>query len=356
MIVKCNTCNTEFHRKPSHVNKNEKQYCSKKCTIRSVLVVCNTCGKQITREPHRINKKNIYYCDNECKNNKPKTGETVRCKNCDKAIYRQKSDINLTGLYFCTQKCNWDFHRQKHKVECVVCKDSFNKPPAEQKRYPIHCCSVECRSKYNDKRQKIPCKQCNKIVFRPPSLFVNRDVFCSEECHNIFQDHKTQVVCDKCGDSTRKSPCHMKMRHHFCSANCFSSYVFEESFVETEFETLLKKLNVSYIRNDNNTIINSKTKRFLELDFYLPELKFAVEINGSTHYNPVYGEEALAATKSRDSQKRKKCKELGIILRVIKPGNCKLETYLPRYKKVISEIKKLIKQYGRHNGQEIRTP
>jgi hypothetical protein len=48
----------------------------------------------------------------------------------------------------------------------------------------------------------------------------------------------------------------------------------------------------------------------------------------------------LAAQKVRDRKKRRACKERGIILRVVKPGDCKRETYMPRYKRVIWEIEK----------------
>ena len=77
----------------------------------------------------------------------------------------------------------------------------------------------------------------------------------------------------------------------------------------------------------------------MELDFYFPDIKFAVEVNGRCHYDPIYGEDSLAGQKVRDSKKRQRCKELGIILRVVKPGDCKRETYMPRYKRVIWEIK-----------------
>jgi very-short-patch-repair endonuclease len=80
------------------------------------------------------------------------------------------------------------------------------------------------------------------------------------------------------------------------------------------FENMISAIGVVYVRNDRNVI------KPLELDFYFPDLKFAVEINGPTHYRPIYGEEALAASKARDKRKRDLCKKLGIKLRVVKPA------------------------------------
>ncbi len=222
-------------------------------------------------------------------------------------------------------------------VECLVCKNKFLKGVSEIKRYPRHCCSTFCRSKLNDKRVKINCKQCSKEMFLPPSkIALNKNKFCSKECHDLFQITKKLVPCHFCGTLTEKHPCYIaRSRYSFCSQECRSKYSFEDSFVETEFEKLVQKIGVHYLRNDR-TIISP-----LELDFYFPDLKFAVEINGNAHYKPIYGDEALASQKARDKRKRKACRQLGIKLRTIKPGNCKTETYLPRYKQVIREIKKL---------------
>ena len=160
-------------------------------------------------------------------------------------------------------------------------------------------------------------------------------MFCSTRCYDKFQNHKTEVKCNKCGNEIKKSPSHMNVhRHHFCDVECFSKFYFKDSFVETEFENLIKNLGLKYDRN------NRKKIRPLELDFYFPEISFAVEVNGRCHYDPIYGQKALKGQKERDRKKRKKCKDLGIKLRTVKPGNCKRETYLPRYKRVIWEIQK----------------
>lgn len=212
--------------------------------------------------------------------------------------------------------------------------------PADQKRYGVSCCSIECRSKYNNKTKRLYCPNCGKIFYRPPSLIDGKkDVFCSIKCHNEFQDNKIQVSCIKCGKKIMKSPIYIKRnRHHFCSPGCFSKYHFEESYVEKQFEELVLSLGIKYIRNDRDFI------KPLELDFFFPDISFAVEINGATHYKPIYGEDQLAGQKARDKRKKNMCKQKGVILRIVKPGNCKISTYLPRYKRVIWEIKRRMKE------------
>jgi len=189
---------------------------------------------------------------------------------------------------------------------------------------------------------KTRCKNCGKVLFRPPSLLKGKhNIFCSEKCHNIFQDKKILFLCKKCGKEVLRSPVYIKnSRNHFCSPECFSKYHFYESFVEKQFEILLNEYckDLKYSRNIRSII------KPLELDFYFPDINFAVEINGSYHYLPIKGIKTLNNQKKRDSRKRKMCKKLGIILRVIKPGNCKYSTFMPRYKRVIWEIKQKNRQ------------
>ncbi len=269
------------------------------------------------------------------------------CFNCREKIDRSPCYIkrNKTGLYFCDNSCRSQYYRKNYKVRCVICDSEFEKVPAEQKRHPVHCCSVKCRNKYNDRRETHKCDECKKEVFRPPSVLKDREnVFCSVECHDVFQNQKTEVECAKCKKKVWKSPSAMKERHYFCSRECYGKYAFSESFVETEFENLVKPLGLPYERNDRTTLQNLTDKRkSMELDFYFPTIKYAVEVNGSVHYKPIYGEERLAQQKIRDRNKRRACKDRGIILRVVKPGNCKRETYMPRYKRVVWEINRRTK-------------
>lgn len=221
-------------------------------------------------------------------------------------------------------------------VSCLVCEKMFEKREAEIRRYPNHCCSKECRSKGNNKRVKRKCDNCGSSVIRPPSLFGGKkNIFCGKECADEYQTKKQQVVCDYCGVIFGKQRSIIKRsRHNFCSTSCSSRYVHKTSFIEAEFENLIKNLGIKYSRNDRTIIPH------LELDFYFPDYKYAVEINGKAHYFPIYGEDILAAQKKRDSRKRKRCKSEKILLRVVKPGNCVNGTYMKRLKRVVWELKK----------------
>jgi len=343
MIVHCENCNKEFYKRPSKVENNKCNYCSKDCADiakGSLAVQCSNCGKKFKRGKYCVGNRVRQFCSKQCFSEFKAKQNEVECSFCGKKLYRFKSsrESNKTGMFFCGFECRKAYTKKQNIVKCVVCNNEFRKAAADIKRYPTHCCSLECRNKYNNKRIRLVCPVCEKVFYKPPSLiYGKKNIFCSVECHDKFQNHKTKVKCNECGKDIFKSPVFIKQnRHHFCDSSCFSKFSFKTSFVETEFEKLVKNIGIKYIRNDR-TVIGP-----LELDFWFPSLKYAVEINGSLHYKPVYGQKAFRGQKERDKRKRKKCKQLGIKLRTVKPGNCKIETYLPRYKRVIWEIKRLV--------------
>ncbi len=347
MKVSCKTCGKYFDKKPSQVKRSKNHYCSKGCTITSVSIPCESCGKIIKRERNQLKGKRSYYCSKKCFSSK-RTGKTVQCKGCGGNLYRTGARL-LQKNNFCNNKCKSKFFRKNYIVTCVVCGNEFEKVPAEQRRHPVHCCSVECRSKNNDKRVEVSCTECGKKFERPLSvLYGKANYFCSQECHNDFQNHKTLVKCDSCGIDVWKSPSAMAddFNHHFCSVACFSKFEHKDNYVEVEFEKMIMPLSIEYTRNDR-VILKEKAGNALELDFYFPSIRFAVEINGSTHYKPIYGEESLAIRKARDKRKRKICKKLGIKLRSIRLGDCKKKTYIPRYKRVIYEIEKRLAELNK---------
>lgn len=329
--------------------RNYTRFCSKDCANEakgSVVVSCSNCGKKMRRGKNslkRLKSKNVF-CSKRCLSEYRKKQNEVICSFCGKKIFRAKSEreANKTGNFFCGFKCKSKYAKQFNVVQCVVCGKQFHKHGAEIKRYPMHCCSVKCRNKYNDKRITLICPVCKKTFCKPPSLIKDKDnVFCSVKCHDIFQTTKKLVKCEKCGKQIYKQLCYIRRsKVLFCSVGCLSKFRFKDSIVESEFEKMVKKLNVKYLRNDRSII------KPLELDFWFPDINFAVEINGVCHYAPIYGQKSLYTTKRNDKRKRKRCKSLGIKLRTVKPGDCKKETYLPRYKKVIWEIKKHAKNYG----------
>ena len=117
------------------------------------------------------------------------------------------------------------------------------------------------------------------------------EIICKD--HGSFwqtpSDHKRSTGCPKC--STGKS--------------------------ERLFGECLKELGHKASKIRPEWLRNPKTGYPLELDFYIPELKIAFEIQGRQHYEPLDfwgGEEAFQGVRERDQQKRNQCFMVGVTL------------------------------------------
>lgn len=89
---------------------------------------------------------------------------------------------------------------------------------------------------------------------------------------------------------------------------------------------------------------NKKKSGRMSFDFYLPQLKIAIEYQGRQHFEKVEifgGEEGLILTKERDEYKKKLCKENDIQLVYFLPH--KYEKYMEQNDVYFTDKDKLLK-------------
>ena len=185
-------------------------------------------------------------------------------------------------------------------------------------------------------RQLLPlqCKICKTTFHRAKNKIQNHikgiDAgceYCSRKCFHIGKIKKIKCKCKQCGTDIFKTPRILKkIKHPFCSTSCCATYTnthktfgFTRSKLESYIEKRLTELYPTLlIRYNEKEDINS------ELDIYIPSLKFAVELNGPIHYEPIFGKEKMEQTQNNDQRKFQACLERGIELCIIdtsKPKN-----------------------------------
>lgn len=143
----------------------------------------------------------------------------------------------------------------------------------------------------------------NALIEANIPLYITKalEVNC-KKCNKLFKKHVNQIN---------------KTKYNFCSRSCSAIFYnthkttgFRVSKLERYLQENLKGYNFDY----NNRIICDG----LELDIYIEELKIAFEINGITHYKPIYGKEKYERIIKNDLLKNKLAKEKCITLYTIK--------------------------------------
>ena len=90
-----------------------------------------------------------------------------------------------------------------------------------------------------------------------------------------------------------------------------------EKYIQEMIESIL---NQNYPNLE--FICNQKTAIESELDFYFPQLRFAIELNGITHYEPIYGADKFEKIQNNDKRKVIACYEKGIELTIVDTSSC----------------------------------
>lgn len=172
----------------------------------------------------------------------------------------------------------------------------------------------------------VDCRRCGKQTAKSIGRF-NESIkngwnfFCSISCRYAYKEKRKEFFCAFCSKSVKKTPAQVRQTKSniFCSKSCAAYYNNKhkkggirrsklERYLEQELKTNFP--SIEFLCNTN--------KMFgVELDFYFPDLKLAIELNGIVHFEPIYGVEKLKRVQDIDRKKAEKCKQAGIELHII---------------------------------------
>lgn len=181
------------------------------------------------------------------------------------------------------------------------------------RRGKIFFCSEKCRSAHHSTSLKMNCVNCNKeLIITPSQLAKSKsgNTFCSKSCAATYNNRHKKY-------GTRRS----KLEYYI------------EEKIHTNFPNL--KVDCNSI-----SIIGS------ELDFYFPELKVAIQINGIFHFQPIYGQDRLEKIQKLDEEKRIKYAEFSIKLFEI---DCSTDKYVNEERKFLrwEQVKNILEERTR---------
>ena len=211
------------------------------------------------------------------------------------------------------------------KVTCVICGKEFDKLPAQIKTRPTHYCSKECFHKRgSSKKEIVACDNCGRQITRFQSRNEGEHNYCSRKCYYEGSIKKQKLTCSYCEKLVERIPCRLKLNKSskvFCDKSCAAKYKLENKILRCKNrpkievyleEQLTAKYSHLAIEFNNRSILNG-----LELDIYVPSLNLGIELNGPTHYFPIYGEDQLDKRQTNDLIKLQRCLDQGISLHII---------------------------------------
>lgn len=299
----------------------------------SLMVQCDYCGDLC--EKHNCAVKNSketgakLFCSRKCYTDSKKNGILIKCNFCEKECYKTPSDINhsLSDKLYCSKLCaNKDRSVENQVATCTHCNKLFERSNSDmnysKKNNSNLFCSKNCHYQYSKKPPvETKCHTCNKLIYRPQhEINRTKKLYCSEECRP--NNMGKMIPCTLCGKEVYKTPCQIKnAKNIFCGKSCNTKYrnmYGKNNYKRSKLEKFIEEdLTLRY---SNLEILFNNREQLncgLELDIYIPSLKFAIEINGIVHYRPIYGEDRLAKVQDADFRKSKICEELGIKLLII---------------------------------------
>jgi hypothetical protein len=202
---------------------------------------------------------------------------------------------------------------------------------------PLNCCF--CHKLYHRTRL---------LVKRESSYYQSKYNYCTNDCHNKSRVVSKVVPCKNCGLEIKKIPSDIKKANNvFCDQSCSATYNNKNKKYGIRRSKLEKYLEdeLKNVYPDLQIVVNGKETIGSELDFYFPQLKFAIELNGPTHYEPIYGRNKFEKIVENDKQKVINCYNQGIELLVVDVSKVSYLTqerksyYLNLFKQYIDNLK-----------------
>lgn len=228
--------------------------------------ICAHCGK-----PFIADKRTREFCSYACSGaSKRKPPETHVCIGCGKTFESNRREQSYSPLY-CSRSCYLEhspLKKDRPAKTCPQCGKEF------VGRNAVHC-SRACQEAAQRTRVERKCIVCGKAFEAvPSSIAKGHGRYCSQACARTLQkQQRIQYTCLHCGRQFEVIPSDLNYRTpRFCSATCSRKHV-GETGPETRMRSVLEHLALHF----------EAQYPFLRyhLDFYLPEYKLAIEVDGT---------------------------------------------------------------------------
>jgi very-short-patch-repair endonuclease len=192
---------------------------------------------------------------------------TLACQYCGQPFKAKRTKADAR---FCSRTCQGAARTQLGHVTltCKVCGKSFERKASRTGDY----CSYECMGADKHKRTAYACHVCGQTFEAKASKTQVR--YCSRECKYVGSLRRFTLVCEACGKPFEVHKERVGVAR-FCSWQCYkeaSLPYFRDTAPELAVREVLDQLGILY--KPQHPIDKFR------IDFYLPVLHIALEVDG----------------------------------------------------------------------------
>lgn len=187
---------------------------------------------------------------------------------------------------------------------------------------------------------KTPIKKCKKCGEETPGKFESGRRTVCIECRKAWAREHAKTPKAK----ERKAASDREVKERMCT--CGSTYVGRARLLCDECKRLSSprsnhEIYIQGLLEARGYVVHNNLKyQGYDIDLTLPEERLCIEVNGITHYQPVYGEAKLKRSQELDILRRKAVEELGYTLHVldISKNTTNPEYYKKKYDSFLDSI------------------
>jgi len=322
VAIKCKECGTIFYQKPNnHLQGSGCPNCArKKRSERLSDTREDFIRKAIEKHGDKYDYSLVEYVSSREK-------VKIRCKKCG-SIFEQAPAMHLTGNG--CSVCNPPHQKLTHEefVERLaqthpnleVLSEYQGKDRKITVRCKIHDYTYQttphrlvqganCKYCYYEREKKNKTNKLDKVLSEIKRIHGDKYEYPNIESEYVTSKSKLTIICPIHGEFHQSYNKHVS-HHHGCP-------LCDESYYEKQTAQTLDDLNIKYEREKQFNWLGLQT-----LDFYLPEHKMALEIQGEFHFQSFTIKNTVVNHMNqvrRDERKHKLCEENGVKLIYIIP-------------------------------------